>query len=218
MNKKILVIAAHPDDELLGVGGTLKKLVEKGYKVTSVIMALGRQEEAHHIKEFSRKANKHLGIDEVIFLDYPNLEMDTFSLHTINKKIENLIKKYNPDIIFTHHYGDINRDHQMTYQAVLTAARPLPNRKPIDIICFETVSSTEWTQHTDDKNFKPNLFVDISNEIDDKIRALHHYDVEMRHYPHPRSYEGVKYLANFRGMTVGVPFAEAFEIIRKSWK
>ena len=218
MDKNVLVIAAHPDDELLGVGGTLKKLINNGYNVISVIMALGRIEESHHIKELSRKANNHLGIKEVIFLDYPNLEMDTFSLHTINKKIEALIKKYDPDIIFTHHYGDINRDHQVTYQAVLTAARPLPNQKNIDIICFETVSSSEWTQHTDDKTFKPNYFVDISNEIDEKIKALHYYDVEMRHFPHPRSYDGVKYLANFRGMTVGVPFAEAFEIIRKSWK
>lgn len=217
MKKNILVIAAHPDDELLGVGGTLKKYIKNGAHVTSVIMALGRKEEVHHMKQFSKKANEHLGIEDVIYLDYPNLEMDTFSLHTINKNVEALIKEYKPDIIFTHHYGDLNRDHQLTYQAVLTAARPLPHQKNIDIICFETVSSTEWTQYSDDKTFKPNFFVDITEEIDDKIKALHYYDVEMRSFPHPRSYEGVKYLANYRGMTVGVRYAEAFEIIRKSW-
>lgn len=217
MNNNILVIAAHPDDELLGVGGTLKKLIKAGSQVTSVIMALGRKEEAHHIKKTSKQANEHLGIEEIIFLNYPNLEMDNFSLHTINKKVEELIQVHQPDIIFTHHYGDINRDHQITFQSVLTAARPLPYQKSVDIICFETVSSTEWTQHSDDKTFKPNYFIDITDEIDDKIKALKYYDVEMRSYPHPRSYEGVRYLANYRGMSVGVHYAEAFEIIRKSW-
>ena len=218
MGKNILVVAAHPDDELLGLGGTLKKLIKKGHKVITVITALGRKEEEHHIKNFSEKANKHLGIEKVIFLDYPNLELETFPLHTVTKKIEALIKKYQPEIIFTHHYGDINRDHQVTYQAVLTAARPLPNQKAIEILCFETLSSSEWTQHTDSNTFKPNYFVDITNEIEEKIQALHHYDVEMRDFPHPRSYSGVRYLASVRGMTVGVSYGEAFEIIRRIWK
>ncbi|KIL50038.1 PIG-L deacetylase family protein [Jeotgalibacillus soli] len=218
MSKNILVIAAHPDDELLGLGGTLKKLIKKGYKVISVIMALGRKEEAHHIKKFVENANKHIGIEKVICLDYPNLEMESFALHTINKKIEALIKEYQPSMVFTHHYGDVNRDHQVTYQAVLTAVRPLPGTPSIDLICFETVSSSEWSQQTDDKTFKPNYFVEITDEIEDKIEALHHYDVEMRDFPHPRSYDGVRYLARVRGMTVGVPYAEAFEITRKIWR
>lgn len=218
MKQTVLVIASHPDDELLGVGGTLKKLILEGYEVISIITAFGRKEEAYHMKETSEKANMTLGIKEVIFLGYPNLEMELTALHLITKKLEALIQKHKPTMIFTHHYGDLNRDHQITFQAVMTAARPIPNQNSIDIMCFETVSSSEWSHQTDDKTFKPNYFVDITDTIDEKLRALKHYDVEMRPYPHPRSYEGVRALASVRGMTVGTPYAEAFEIIRKVWK
>ena len=94
--------------------------------------------------------------------------------------------------IFTHHYGDINLDHQILFQAVLTAARPLPGKKPVELLCFETVSSSEWSQQTNDKIFKPNYYVDITDTIDMKIESLQFYDVEMRPFPHPRSYKGVR--------------------------
>jgi LmbE family N-acetylglucosaminyl deacetylase len=218
LNENVLVIAAHPDDELLGSGGTLKKLINHGYNVITVIFAKGRKEEEEHMKQAVLKANKHLGIEEVIFLEYPNLLLETFPLHVINEEIEVLLAKYEPSIIFTHHYGDINKDHQILFQAVLTAARPLPGKKPVDLLCFETVSSSEWSQHTNDKSFKPNYFVDITDTIDKKLESLQFYDVEMRPFPHPRSYKGVQYLAQVRGMTVGVEYAEAFEIIRRVWK
>ncbi|MED1467601.1 PIG-L deacetylase family protein [Bacillus salipaludis] len=218
MSKNVLVIAAHPDDEILGSGGTIKKLVNNGYRVISVIAAKGRKEEEHHIKPLMLKANKQLGVEEVIFLEFPNLLLETKPLHEINKAIEALLDEYDPSIIFTHHYGDTNRDHQILFQAVLTAARPLPGKRPVEILCFETVSSSEWSQHTNDKEFKPNYFVDITDTIEEKIKSLKHYDIEMRPFPHPRSYEGVKYLSRVRGMTVGVEYAEAFEIIRRVWK
>ncbi|WML26106.1 PIG-L deacetylase family protein [Neobacillus sp. OS1-33] len=218
MSENVLVIAAHPDDEILGSGGTIKKLINHGYKVITVISAKGRKEEESRIQPLMVQANKHLGVEEVLFLEFPNLLMETIPLVEINKSIEELLDRYNPAMIFTHHYGDTNRDHQILFQAVLTAARPLPGKKPVEILCFETVSSSEWSQHTNDKEFKPNYFVDITDTIDDKLKSLHHYDVEMRPFPHPRSYDGVKYLARVRGMTVGVEYAEAFEIIRKVWK
>lgn len=217
MKQTILVIAAHPDDEILGLGGTLKRRLQKGDTVISVICAQGRKEESHHIKQCAQKANATLGVNEVIFLEYPNLEMEMFPLHIIAKKIEALIKQYEPDVIYTHHYGDLNRDHQITFQAVMTAARPLPKQKAIDIYCFETVSSTEWNEQTNEGRFKPTVYVDVTNTIDVKIEALKHYDVEMRKFPHPRSYEGVRHLAHVRGMTVGKKYAEAFELIRKVW-
>lgn len=217
MKQTILVVAAHPDDELLGVGGTLKRRIQEGDDVISVICAQGRLEEAHHIKQCSQKANQALGIKSVIFLDYPNLEMETIPLHKIAKQIETLIKQYQPDVIYTHHYGDLNRDHQITFQAVMTAARPLPNQKPITLYCFETVSSTEWSQQTNEAIFRPTFFVDITDVIDAKIESLKHYDVEMRDFPHPRSYDGVRHIAQVRGMTVGKKYAEAFELIRKVW-
>ncbi|MGJ7923307.1 PIG-L deacetylase family protein [Neobacillus sp. LXY-4] len=218
MDKHVLVIAAHPDDEILGCGGTIKKLINHGYKVISVVAAKGRKEEEQNIQSAMLRANEELGVSEVIFLKLPNLLLETIPLISINKQIEDLMDRYKPSIIFTHHYGDINRDHQILCQAVLTAARPLPGKNPVEILCFETVSSSEWSQRTNDKEFKPCYFVDITDTIDDKLKSLKHYDIEMRPYPHPRSYEGVKYLARVRGMTVGVEYAEAFEIIRRVWK
>ncbi|MEH7463353.1 PIG-L domain-containing protein [Bacillus pseudomycoides] len=218
MKECILVIGAHPDDELLGSGGTLKRLVEEGHQVISIITALGRKEEAHHIQQLGRCANKEIGIEEVIFLEHANLELELIPLHQLTKEIEQLIQIYKPSKIFTHHYGDLNMDHYVTFQAVLTATRPLPNQQPIELITFETVSSSEWNIHTNDKSFKPNYFVNITDQIDSKITALKHYDVEMRDFPHPRSYKGVEYLGRVRGMTIGVPYAEAFEVIRRVWK
>ncbi|MFD0770276.1 PIG-L deacetylase family protein [Bacillus sp. CGMCC 1.60114] len=218
MKERILVIGAHPDDELLGSGGTLKRLVDEGHHVVSIITALGRKEEAHHIQQLGRCANKEIGIEEVIFLQNANLELELIPLHQLTKQIEKLIQVYKPNKIFTHHYGDLNIDHHITFQAVLTATRPLPNQQPIELITFETVSSSEWNIHTNDKSFKPNYFVNITDQIDSKIAALKHYDVEMRDFPHPRSYEGVQYLGRVRGMTIGVPYAEAFEVIRRVWK
>ena len=218
MNKNVLVIAAHPDDEILGCGGTIKKLINNGYKVTSVVAVKGRKEEEERIEPLMTKANEQLGVSEVIFLKLPNLLLETLPLSKINKRIEEILDKYKPSIIFTHHYGDVNRDHQILFQSVLTAARPMPNKEPIEILCFETVSSSEWSQHTNDKEFKPNYFVDITDTIGDKISSLKFYDIEMRPFPHPRSYDGITYLARVRGMTAGLEYAEAFEIIRRVWK
>jgi LmbE family N-acetylglucosaminyl deacetylase len=215
--KKVLVIAAHPDDELLGCGGTIKKFINSGYEVVTAIVARGRPSEHHRIKKFSKLANKQLGIKKVIFLDYPNLRLETYPLHKIIETLCKLIEVYEPDVVLTHYHGDINRDHQTVFEAVLTATRPLPGTKPVEILCFETVASSEWGNHHRE-SFKPNLFVDITDTIDDKIEALRHYDLEMRPAPHPRSYEGIRMVAGVRGMSVGTNYAEAFEIVRRIWK
>ncbi|MBN8235607.1 PIG-L family deacetylase [Halobacillus kuroshimensis] len=218
MKDTVLVIAAHPDDELLGTAGTLKRFTDQGSRVVSIITANGRKEEAHHIQHLARKANQEIGIQEMVFLEHPNLELEMMPLHLLTKEIEKLIEIYQPSIVFTHHYGDVNIDHQITFQAVLTAVRPLPGKQPIELITFETVSSSEWNAPSSDKQFKPNYYVNISTKIEEKIASLKHYEVEMRDFPHPRSYEGVKHLASVRGMTIGVPYAEAFEVIRRIWK
>jgi LmbE family N-acetylglucosaminyl deacetylase len=215
--KRILVIAAHPDDEMLGCGGTLRKFIKSGCEVVTAIVAKGRPSEQRRINKFSRLANAQLGIKKVIFLNYPNLKLETYPLHTITEKLCLLIDTHKPDVVLTHYQGDINRDHQITFQAVLTATRPLPGTKPMEILCFETVTSTEWGANKSD-SFRPNFFVDITDTFDDKMKALRHYDVEMRPAPHPRSYEGLRHLAGVRGMTIGVPYGEAFEIVRRIWK
>ena len=215
--QRILVIVAHPDDEVLGCGGTIKKYIESGCEVVTAIVAQGRPSEQRRIKKFSRLANTQLGVKKVVFFNYPNLKLETFPLHTIVEKLSQLIDNYAPDVVLTHYHGDINRDHQITCQAVLTAARPLPGKKPLEVLCFETIGSTEWGA-TRNESFRPNFFVDITNTLDDKMKALRHYDIEMRPHPHPRSYEGVRLLAGVRGMTIGVPYGEAFEIVRRIWK
>ena len=214
--KRILVVAAHPDDEILGCGGTIKKFIQSGCEVITVIVAKGRPSK-QCINKFSRLANTQLGIKKVIFLNYPNLKLETYPLHTIVEKLSRLIDTYEPEVVLTHYHGDINRDHQITFQAALTAARPLPGKKPVEILCFETVASTEWGANKSD-SFRPNFFVDITDTIDAKMKALRHYDVEMRPAPHPRSYEGLRLLAGVRGMTIGVQYGEAFEIVRRIWK
>ena len=215
--KRILVIVAHPDDEMLGCGGTIKKFIQSGCEVITAIVAKGRPSEQRRINKFCKLANAQLGIKKVIFLDFPNLRLETYPLQTIVKKLSCLIDIYEPDVVLTHYQGDINRDHQITYQAVLTATRPLPGTKPVEILCFETVGSTEWGANKTE-SFRPNFFVDITDTIDDKMEALRHYDAEMRPAPHPRSYEGLRLLAGVRGMTIGVQYGEAFEIVRRIWK
>ncbi|SDC55437.1 N-acetylglucosaminyl deacetylase, LmbE family [Paenibacillus sp. UNCCL117] len=218
MPKTVMVFAAHPDDEILGVGGTIRKLIIEGASVISVILAHGRKEEQKRISTCIEEANRQIGVSQVIFLGLPNLEMETIPLYTINQEIEKLLRTYTPEMVFTHHYGDLNKDHQITFQAVFTSCRPLPGYSPAELLCFETPSSTEWMAPFPEQSFKPNFFVNISETLSEKLRALRHYQIEMRLYPHPRSYEGVKHLAAVRGITIGVPHAEAFEVIRRIWK
>lgn len=215
--KRILVVAAHPDDEILGCGGTIRKFIKSGCEVITAIVAKGRPSEQRRITKFAKLANTQLGIKKLIFLNYPNLKLETYPLHTIVEKLARIIETYEPEVVLTHHAGDINRDHQITAQAVLTAVRPQPGKTPSEILFFETVSSTEWGANNSDA-FRPNFFVDITDTIDEKMKALAHYDAEMRPPPHPRSYEGLRHLAGVRGMSIGVHYGEAFEIVRRIWK
>lgn len=219
--KKILVVAAHPDDEVLGCGGTIVRHVDEGDDVHVVFMADGVSSREKHYNEDLRARNraaydscKLLGAQEPLFLGFPDNRMDTIALLDVVQKLEKVIMEIRPSIIYTHHDEDLNVDHRITSQAVLTACRPQPGCCVNEIYSFEILSSTNWTSCSIRSTFFPNRFVDISLAIELKIKALNIYDQEMRDYPHSRSIEAVKSLAKYRGSTVGMTAAESFHVVR----
>lgn len=225
--KTVLTLAAHPDDEVLGCGGTIAKHVRDGDDVHTFIIAEGvtsrnkkrdnieNREALEELKICARKAAISLGTMAPEFGGMPDNRLDSVDLLDIVKQVENVIGRINPDIIYTHHSGDLNVDHGRVYQAVLTACRPLPDQKPCRLLTFETVSSTEWAGPSNELAFRPNWFVSIEDTLDRKLLALEAYEPEMREPPHPRSIASVENLAKLRGAQIGVSSAEAFMLIRE---
>ena len=218
MNKKILVVAAHPDDEVLGCGGTMARHAQNGDKVYIVFMSDGvnsrenvKYNEENERRECAKKASEILGAQTPKFFDFPDNMMDTVPLLEIVKELEAYIQEYQPNIIYTHYKGDLNIDHQITYQAVMTACRPTPLSSITQIYSFEILSSTEWSIAS---TFSPTHFVDISDEFELKIKALKMYKEEIKDFPNSRSIESLTALSVFRGGSMGLNFAEAFSIER----
>jgi N-acetylglucosamine malate deacetylase 1 len=227
MNKTILVIAAHPDDEVLGCGGSIAKWSQEGNKVHILIMAEGatsrnKQRDRNASKkdlsllaQSANEAGQILGAETVTLLDYPDNRMDSVDLLDVVKSIEHYIEKVKPEVIATHHFGDLNVDHQIVHTAVMTASRPQPGHIVKRILCFETQSSTEWQSPINKQAFVPNWFEDISSTLEIKIKALHAYKSEMRAFPHSRSIEALESLAKWRGSIVGKNAAETFMLMRE---
>jgi N-acetylglucosamine malate deacetylase 1 len=223
---KILVIAAHPDDEILGCGATMAKHVKNGDQVYVAILAEGitsrdktrnrsnKEKELSLLAEEANKANEVIGVSELKLFDFPDNRMDSIDLLDIIKVVEELIETYKPDIIYTHHIGDVNIDHQRIHQAVITACRPIPNKHKIkQLLFFEVLSSTEW-QPVEGTPFNPNWFVDVTETMDAKLEALKIYNHEMRNWPHSRSIKATQHLAGLRGASIGIEAAEAFMLGR----
>jgi N-acetylglucosamine malate deacetylase 1 len=226
MNERIvLAVVAHPDDEVLGLGATLAKHAMLGDRVEILILAEGstsrgqnRNVEASGIditvlQNAARKAAEAMQTSPPRFAGFPDNRMDSLNLLDIVKVIEGAVDEIQPQIVYTHHATDLNIDHQLTHQAVLTACRPIPNQSCKSIFAFETVSSTEWAGISA-PTFRPNHFVDVTATLKQKQDALDAYTVEMRPFPHARSIRNVLALASFRGASVGLEAAEAFEVIR----
>lgn len=220
MKKSIMVIAAHADDEALGCGGTMARLAAEGAQIQVVFMADGvfSRESSNKNQQNQRKAaanavKKILGFKNMHFLDLPDNQMDQVPLLVIVQKLEALIRKYQPQTIFTHFYNDLNVDHRITQQAVMTACRPLPGCPVKKIYGFETPSSTEWAT-PGESPFCPTFFMDISLFLKKKLNALQAYSMEMREPPHARSLHNVEFLARNRGHTMGIQAAEAFVVYR----
>jgi LmbE family N-acetylglucosaminyl deacetylase len=226
--KKILVVVAHPDDELLGLGATMHKLInEQNCTVRVIILGEGitsrsdKRNSEHWSEELKihrqniEIARKYIGYESVGIYDFPDNRFDTVAMLDIVKVIEKEKETFQPIIIFTHHGGDVNVDHQRTFEAVITATRPIENEIVKTVITFETPSGTEWIASSDPRKFSPNLFIEVSEKnLNAKINGMESYEFEKRTFPHPRSPKGLTILAQQRGLSVGKHYAEAFSIIR----
>lgn len=226
--KKILVVVAHPDDELLGLGATMHKLIHNhNCRVRTVILGEGITSRSNErdLEKWSEQLKTHrnnietarkvIGYESVGIYDFPDNRFDTVALLDLIKVIEKEKKDFQPDIIFTHHGGDLNIDHQRTFEAVFTATRPMEHEIVESIITFETPSGTEWSPSTKPMKFSPNLYIEISEEnLNAKIKGMESYEFEKRAYPHPRSSKALQVFAQYRGNTVGKKFAEAFMVVR----
>lgn len=217
----ILIVAAHPDDEILGVGGAVLKHKLNHDSVYALILGTGAlsrdgqtTDDVKKLKETSQNAAKIIGFKDIFFVDFPDNSFDSISLLNIVKKIEDYFKQIKPDLVYTHFENDLNIDHHLTFQAVMTASRPCTDYYPKQIYSFETLSSTEW-QNKSSEQFRPNYYLDIKDVIDQKIEAMKEYKSEIRNYPHPRSEQGIRVLAQYRGMESGLEYAEAFYLVRK---
>lgn len=221
--KSIIIFAAHPDDEVLGCGGTIAKFSKLGFKIYSVFFSDG--ETARNVKNITKKINnrikaakkscKILGIKKVFFHNFPDNQMDKVPLLRVTKLVESYINKFKPEIIFTHFNEDLNIDHQIVSKATITACRPKKNNSVKKLLFFEIPSSTEW-QIKSKKNstFNPNWFEDISTTKNKKLNALKAYGSEIPPWPHPRSLKSIKALMQWRGSTSGFKAAEAFMLGR----
>jgi N-acetylglucosamine malate deacetylase 1 len=220
----VLVIVAHPDDEVLGCGGTIARLTSEGHDVYVAILGEGitsrydkrKQADQGMIKQLhdrSRQVSKLLGVKKLCLYDFPDNRFDTVPLLDIIKTVEKLIKRFQPQIVYTHHGGDLNIDHAITHRAVMTAARPVESCPVKELYAFEVSSSTEWAFGQFQPAFQHNVFVDISVTLETKIQAMQIYESEARSFPHPRSPEALRAIAGRWGSTVGVGAVEAFHLI-----
>jgi len=226
MKKKIFVVAAHPDDEILGCGGALSRYAEEGHECNVLILAEGitsrderrdaerQKKEIRELHRQSQRAAKIIGVKKIEFSSFPDNRMDSVDLLDVIKVVEKALDKHKPDIVFTHHHCDLNVDHRVTALAVETATRPMTGKNVSELYAFEVLSSTEWafSNHTD--HFHPNCFVDISGTIEKKVEAFGIYVSENRPFPHPRSCEAILSLAKLRGAQSGLMAAEAFCLVR----
>ena len=215
---KILVVAAHFDDEILGVGGTLLKHVEAGDQVSACIVTIGKspkwpEEYTKKQLEEAGKVDEHLNFEDRFILDFEPMSLSSLSTDSVNREVAKVIDSVKPDTIYTHFWGDINKDHRIVFDSVMVGTRPINDK--VNVICFETPSSTEWNNIP----FKPNYYVNLEKSlIDSKLDAFSCYESEAKKYPHPRSSEAIMNLAKYRGNEVSSEYAEAFVVVRQFWK
>ncbi len=216
----ILVIAAHPDDEVLGCGGTIARLAAEGQQVEILILGEGATSRdaddragVEQLRAAARSAARILGAANVRFASLPDNRFDSVALLDVIKEIEKVIAEVEPEAVYTQHGGDLNVDHQITFRAVMTAVRPMEGSPVRALYAYEVASSTEWAFGKFEPVFRPARFVDIEGFVEKKIEAMAAYEAESRPVPHPRSPEVLRAMAVVRGSAAGLKAAEAFEVI-----
>lgn len=217
---KLLVIAPHPDDEVLGCGGLIRKLSRGGHRVHVAIVTKGWEplfpkEQVEQVREEARAANQRLGVGELEFMDLPVTQLAQLPEHELNAALTDLLDRTQPDWVMLPFRGDVHEDHRQLFDAAMVALRPLPERVSIrKILCYETLSETHWNAPGIDAAFQPNVFVDISRDLPAKLDAMRCYQSQLKPAPNARSLAAIEALARFRGTSAHCEAAEAFVLVR----
>jgi LmbE family N-acetylglucosaminyl deacetylase len=219
MDRKLLFVAPHPDDEVLGCGGTIRKLTIQNNEVWILIMSRGKkgmysEERIRNVRNEALKAHKILGVKETRFLDFSAPELDLVSISELSQAISKVVNELSPDTVFLPHRGDIHHDHKAVFHAGLVATRPVTGSSIKKIFSYETMSETEWAAPFGDEAFIPDYFMNISDQFATKLEAIKCFKSQLRDFPSSRSLKAIEALANMRGSTVGFTHAEAFMTIR----
>lgn len=212
---KVLVFAPHPDDEILGCGGVMAKYIAHGDDVYVCVVTCSQIEKYKIMHEqYARTMHKDMGVKETYFFDFPTVELMHVNSREFSEKFNTLITDLKPEVVYIPFYGDMHTDHYMVASTAMIALRPICAPFVKAIYAYETLSETGWNFPTEEKAFIPNVFSDVSDYIENKVRAMKMYPTKIKADPHPRSEEGIKALAKYRGGTIGVNYAEAFMCIR----
>lgn len=216
----VLVIAPHPDDEVLGVGGTIARMITEGARVVVAVVTKGgpplfSEESVAQGREEAARAHALLGVAETIYLDFPAARLDTVPHGDLNAKLCDLVQRLAPGTVFVPYRGDLHRDHQLVFESCLVATRPIGDSYPREVLAYETLSETNWNAACAAAPFAPNVYVDISDHLRTKLAALECYESQLKAFPDERSVEAVRALAALRGATVSVAAAEAFVLVRE---
>ena len=218
--KKILVIAPHPDDEILGCGGTMIKNIKEGNEVFVCIVTKGypplfNAERTAINREHTIECHQSIGVKETYYLDFPSTQLESVERSVFNGKILEVVRKLVPDEVYIPHWGDMQKDHQMVAEACMVAVRPKYMPQVMRVYSYETMSETAWNAPNIQNEFIPNVFVDISDTLEDKKKALSYFKLQISEFPDARSLEAIEALAKYRGALMNVKAAEAFMLIRE---
>ena len=220
---KVLVISPHPDDEVLGVGGSMHRLAAEGHEITVAIVTKGwaplyPDQQVAQVRAEAQAANASLGVKTVRFMDLPVTKLHAMPEHELNAAFDQLVTEERPECVFLPFPGDRHEDHRQAFDASLVALRPVADRSFVKrIVCYETVSETHWSVSRIEPAFEPQLWFDISDHLDAKLGAMREYASQLRATPDARSVEAISALATWRGSVVGMRAAEAFVLVRECW-